>query len=127
MQQLAEERRLRQQQRLSAPYMNGGYGGGYGGYGYGGGYGGYSAPYGQPTYAAPVGSPYSRRQRSGFGGGIGLPLLAGAAGGLLLADVLDGPGFGGGFDGGFGGGGFDGGGFDGGGFDGGGFDGGGGW
>lgn len=123
MQQLAEQRRLRQQQRM----FGGGLGGGYGYGGYGGGYGGYA----QPVYAAPAGSPFTSRRRHGFGGGIGLPLLAGAAGGLLLGDLLDGPGWGGGFGGpgfdggGFGGPGFDGGGFGGPGFDGGGFDGGG--
>ncbi|RPD64975.1 hypothetical protein L227DRAFT_571427 [Lentinus tigrinus ALCF2SS1-6] len=119
MRQLAEQRRLRQQaierQRMSSPI--GRYGSGYGPQ--------YGAPYGQPMYAAPTSSPFGMggmRRTGGFGGGIGMPLLAGAAGGLLLGDLLDGPGWGGG---GFGGGGF-GGGFDGGGFDGGGFDGGGG-
>ncbi|KAM5531872.1 hypothetical protein V8D89_014426 [Ganoderma adspersum] len=77
-----------------------------------------SGMYGQPVYAAPAGNPYGMggRRQGGFGGGgIGLPLLAGAAGGLLLGDIIAND-----FDGGgFGGGGFDGGGFDGGGFDGG--------
>ncbi|EIW64368.1 uncharacterized protein TRAVEDRAFT_55308 [Trametes versicolor FP-101664 SS1] len=93
----------------------GGFGGGYGGLG-GMGYG--RSGFGGSGFG---GSGYGRR--SGFGGGLGMPLLAGAAGGLLLGDILDGPG---GFGGGFGGGGFGDGGFGGGGFDGGGggFDGG---
>ncbi|CDO73208.1 hypothetical protein BN946_scf185007.g263 [Trametes cinnabarina] len=131
MRQLAEQRRRvqqqRQQQRVSSPF------GGYSSFSQGSGYS-------QPVYAAPAGNPWSMGgglgggrygglggygSRSGFGGGIGMPLLAGAAGGLLLGDLLDGPGFGGGFGGGgFGGGGFGGGGF-GGGWDNGGF--GGGW
>ncbi|KAL7285212.1 hypothetical protein ACG7TL_000305 [Trametes sanguinea] len=128
MRQLAEQRRRmqeqRQQQRTSSPF---------------GGYSSYSQRpvYSQPIYAAPAGNPWSMGgglggltgsrysgyggygRRSGFGGGIGMPLLAGAAGGLLLGDLLDGPGFGGGFGGGWDNGGFGGGGFDGGGFDGG--------
>ncbi|KAI1793953.1 hypothetical protein LXA43DRAFT_884674 [Ganoderma leucocontextum] len=102
---LAEMRRQRQQEEMSA--FRGHYQHPLGGAGYGPGV------YSQPLYAAPTGNPYGMggRRPGGFGGaGIGLPLLAGAAGGLLLGDVLDG---------GFGGGGFDGGGFDGGGFDGG--------
>ncbi|KAI0660480.1 hypothetical protein C8Q70DRAFT_975757 [Cubamyces menziesii] len=127
LQQLAEQRRRMQQQRMSTPS------GGFGAFNQRPGYQ-YSS-YSQPIYAAPMGNPWSmggglggrRYGRSGFGGGIGMPLLAGAAGGLLLGDLLDGPGFGGGWgDPGWDNGGF-GGGFDGGGFDGGGFDGGGGW
>ena len=76
------------------------------------------APYGagaydQPVYAAPAENPFSmggRRQEGFGGGGMGLPLLTGAAGGLLLGGILAND---------FGGGGFDGGEFDGGGFDGG--------
>ncbi|KAI0715152.1 hypothetical protein C8Q76DRAFT_729814 [Earliella scabrosa] len=112
MRQLAEQRRLRQQafqqQRMSSPY------GGYGGGGFGGYGAQYGRPYGQSMYGPPAGSPFGmagrRPGRSGFGG-IGMPLLAGAAGGLLLGEMLDGPDYGG-YDG---GGGFDGGGFDGGG------------
>ncbi|KAI8981262.1 hypothetical protein BD414DRAFT_579327 [Trametes punicea] len=125
LRQLAEQRRLQQermqQQRVSSPF------GGYGAFNQG-------PVYSQPVYAAPAGNPWSigggfgssrYGGRSGFGGGIGMPLLAGAAGGLLLGDLLDGPGFGGGWGGGWGGPGWDNGGFGGGGFDGGGF--GGGW
>ncbi|KAH9858209.1 hypothetical protein C2E23DRAFT_803096 [Lenzites betulinus] len=132
MQQLAEQRRRRQQQRMSSPI--GGLGGGLSGLGQ-------RRSYGPSMYAAPMGNPYSMGggfggglgglgggRRYGFGGGgLGFPLLAGAAGGLLLGDMLDGPGFGGGFGGGWGDGGFGGGGFGGGGFDGGGFGGGGGF
>ena len=59
----------------------------------------------QPQYVSGYGG-YGSRRRGG-GGGIGLPLLGGLAGGLLLGDLLDG-GFG---DGGFGGGDFGGGDF----------------
>ena len=71
----------------------------------------YGDPAYGPSYGPSYGPPMAYRNRGGFGGGgVGLPLLGGLAGGLLLGDILDG--------------GFDGGGFDGGGFDGGGFDGG---
>lgn len=69
----------------------------------------------QSGYAAPV---YAPPRRSGFGGGgIGLPLLGGLAGGLLLGEAIDGFGGDDGFgDGGgdFGGGDFGGGDFGGG-------------
>ncbi|KAG9001074.1 hypothetical protein FRB94_007135 [Tulasnella sp. JGI-2019a] len=62
----------------------------------------------QPVYPVPQAA-YGR-QRTGFGGGgMGIPLLGGLAGGLLLGDLI-----GGGFDGGDGGFGDGGGGFDGG-------------
>ncbi|KAG9050556.1 hypothetical protein FS837_004413 [Tulasnella sp. UAMH 9824] len=88
---LMEQARLHDQQRRQYYALNGPLG--RAGYQYG------------SSYAPPPGV-YARRR-----GGVGLPLLGGLAGGLLLADALDGPDFGGGF----GGGGFDGGGFDGGG------------
>ncbi|KAF4573055.1 hypothetical protein EYR36_007565 [Pleurotus pulmonarius] len=71
----------------------------------------------QPMYAAPPGPfmqqpfGYSQRRRGFGGGGIGLPLIGGLAGGLLLGELLDND------HGDFGGGDFDGGGFDGGGGD----------
>ncbi|KAG8906614.1 hypothetical protein FRB99_006484 [Tulasnella sp. 403] len=75
----------------------------------------YTAGYRNTGFPAPSG-PYGRRR---MGGGMGMPLFGGLAGGLLLGDMMNG-----GFGDGNMGGGYDGGGFDGGGFDGGGFDGG---
>ena len=98
------EMRLRRQQAEIAALRDRGRYSQYGGAPYG------TGVYGQPVYAVPAGNPYGTgRRQGGFGGGgIGLPLLAGAAGGLLLGDIIAND-----FDGGFGGG-FDGGGFDGG-------------
>lgn len=109
-----EARRRNLEERAAYMQQQGGYPP-YGGNGYPGYSGGY---YGTSQYGPPAGDPYaynSRRQRTGFGGGMALPLLGGLAGGLLLGDILDGGFGGGGFGGGFGGGGFDGG-FGGGGF-----------
>ncbi|PIL31568.1 hypothetical protein GSI_06270 [Ganoderma sinense ZZ0214-1] len=103
---VAEMRSRRQQEEIAALRDRGWYPQ-YGSAPYGAGM------YGQPVYGAPAGDPYGvgGRRHGGFGGGgIGLPLLAGAAGGLLLGYIIAND-----FDGGgFGGGGFDGGGFDGG-------------
>ncbi|TBU48211.1 hypothetical protein BD309DRAFT_912499 [Dichomitus squalens] len=119
---LAELQKRRQQRAQMSPSL-----GSYSRYPQYGGSSSYGQSYGggysQPMYAAPAGSPFGLGgRRTGFGGGgfggggIGLPLFAGAAGGLLLGDMLGGGFGGGGFDGGFGGGGFDNG-FGGGGFD----------
>ena len=44
-------------------------------------------PYGPGTYATPAG-PYNRRIGYGYGGGMGLPIAGGLAGGMLLGGLL---------------------------------------
>ena len=112
MQRRAEERQRQieelRRQRLSTPVYASPVGRGRyyqpGPYGqpYGQPFGGQS--YGRQYYAAPPGDPYNcyggyesydrygrRRQNNGFGGGgLGLPILGGLAGGLLLGDLIGG-------------------------------------
>lgn len=70
-----------------------GYGGYAGGGAYGGGGYGYS-PYGAGMYGVPNGrymrpaGPYGRPMGYGYGGGIGLPILGGLAGGALLGGLM---------------------------------------
>ena len=87
---------------IEAPQGPAGYGYGPGCYRRGGGgpYGGYAGPgqaynpYAQGPYANPdarfirPADPYYRPNGYGYGGGLGLPLLGGLAGGLLLGSAL---------------------------------------
>lgn len=46
-----------------------------------------SYPYGPGAYAAPMG-PYGRRRGYGYGGGMGLPVFGGLAGGMMLGGLM---------------------------------------